>query len=35
MSTTLERLPEPAFNAAELGAVAHLYRGEMYRSKNY
>ena len=33
MSTTMERGPEPAFNGAELGAVAHLYRGEMYRSK--
>src|SRR5215468_12428784 len=33
MSTTIERVPEPVFNSAELGAVAHLYRGEMYRSK--
>ncbi|MCB1545655.1 MAG: DUF2270 domain-containing protein [Rhodoblastus sp.] len=24
--------PHPDFNAAELGAVAHLYRGEVYRS---
>ena len=32
MSATLEHQPEP-FNAAELGAIAHLYRGEMYRSK--
>jgi uncharacterized membrane protein len=24
---------EPQFNAAEIGALAHLYRGEMYRSK--
>src|SRR5215510_333260 len=24
---------EPAFNAAELTTIAHLYRGEMYRSK--
>jgi uncharacterized membrane protein len=23
----------PRFNAAEIGALAHLYRGEMYRSK--
>ncbi|HZD26644.1 MAG TPA: DUF2270 domain-containing protein [Alphaproteobacteria bacterium] len=23
----------PAFDAAEIGAIAHLYRGEMYRSK--
>ena len=23
----------PPFNAAEIGALAHLYRGEMYRSK--
>jgi len=33
MSKVAERLPEPAFNAAELGVLAHLYRGEMYRSK--
>ena len=33
MSTTIERVPEPVFNSAELGAVAHLFRGEMYRSK--
>jgi uncharacterized membrane protein len=32
MSATLEHQPE-SFNAAELGAIAHLYRGEMYRSK--
>ena len=25
--------PQPEFNAAELGALAHLYRGELYRSK--
>jgi uncharacterized membrane protein len=25
--------PEPPFNAAELTMLAHLYRGEMYRSK--
>jgi uncharacterized membrane protein len=24
---------EPHFGAAEIGAIAHLYRGEMYRSK--
>ncbi len=24
---------EPHFSAAEIGAIAHLYRGEMYRSK--
>ena len=23
----------PPFSAAEIGAIAHLYRGEMYRSK--
>jgi uncharacterized membrane protein len=23
----------PQFSAAEIGAIAHLYRGEMYRSK--
>ncbi len=33
MSTETNRLIEPAYNAAELGALAHLYRGEMYRSK--
>jgi uncharacterized membrane protein len=26
-------LPPPEFSTAELGALAHLYRGEMYRSK--
>ena len=26
-------LPPPEFSASELGALAHLYRGEMYRSK--
>jgi uncharacterized membrane protein len=26
-------LPPPEFSAAELSALAHLYRGEMYRSK--
>jgi uncharacterized membrane protein len=31
---TTESLSEEAeFSAAELGAIAHLYRGEMYRSK--
>jgi uncharacterized membrane protein len=25
--------PQPEFTAAEIGALAHLYRGEMYRSK--
>ena len=30
---SVERKAEPAYNAAELGALAHLYRGEMYRSK--
>ena len=24
--------PEPRFNAAQIGALAHLYRGEVYRS---
>jgi uncharacterized membrane protein len=33
MSTTGSRAPEPPFNAAELTMLAHLYRGEMYRSK--
>ena len=32
MSATLEHPYEP-FNAPEMGAIAHLYRGEMYRSK--
>ena len=26
-------MPKPVYDAAELGALAHLYRGEMYRSK--
>jgi uncharacterized membrane protein len=26
-------LPQQEFSAAELGAIAHLYRGELYRSK--
>jgi len=30
---TREHLSAPFFDPAELGAVAHLYRGEMYRSK--
>lgn len=25
--------PQPQFSAADIGALAHLYRGEMYRSK--
>src|SRR5262245_8539814 len=29
----MKRVSDPIFNAAEIGAVAHLYRGEMYRSK--
>ncbi|HKA17766.1 MAG TPA: DUF2270 domain-containing protein [Blastocatellia bacterium] len=29
----MERVSDPIFNAAEIGALAHLYRGEMYRSK--
>ena len=33
MSTSAGRAPEPPFNAAELTMLAHLYRGEMYRSK--
>jgi uncharacterized membrane protein len=34
MATTEVAAPqEPPFNAAEIGALAHLYRGEMYRSK--
>ncbi|MDX1654507.1 MAG: DUF2270 domain-containing protein, partial [Candidatus Competibacteraceae bacterium] len=24
---------DPVFDSAEMGALAHLYRGEMYRSK--
>jgi len=31
MRETVEH--EPKFGAAEIGALAHLYRGEMYRSK--
>lgn len=33
MEMTDHRKSEPLFNAAELAALAHLYRGEMYRSK--
>ena len=33
MSTSAGRAPESPFNAAELTMLAHLYRGEMYRSK--
>jgi uncharacterized membrane protein len=33
MSTSADRPPESPFNAAELTMLAHLYRGEMYRSK--
>src|SRR3981081_1497236 len=33
MSTRVSPAPEPPFNGAELTMLAHLYRGEMYRSK--
>lgn len=33
MSTTEPPTREPQFSAADIGALAHLYRGEMYRSK--
>jgi len=33
MSTAPGQTPQPEFSSAELGALAHLYRGEMYRSK--
>ena len=33
MSATEKTKQESTFNAAELGMLAHLYRGEMYRSK--
>lgn len=33
MATTAGQMPKPVYDAAELGALAHLYRGEMYRSK--
>lgn len=32
-TSTTSRQTQPEFSAAELGALAHLYRGEMYRSK--
>jgi uncharacterized membrane protein len=33
MSKPVSPVPEPPFNGAELTMLAHLYRGEMYRSK--
>src|SRR6202521_6039280 len=33
MSASENPKQQNAFNAAELGMLAHLYRGEMYRSK--
>jgi uncharacterized membrane protein len=30
---TTQHPDAPEFNAAEIGAIAHLYRGDMYRSK--
>lgn len=33
MNPNADRGPQPIFNSAEMGALAHLYRGEMYRSK--
>ena len=33
MEGTAGSKPRPEFNTAEIGALAHLYRGEMYRSK--
>ena len=33
MNSTEHPVPDPLFNTAELGVLAHLYRGEMYRSK--
>ena len=33
MSTTVSPAREPPFNGTELTMLAHLYRGEMYRSK--
>lgn len=33
MEGTAGSEPRPEFNTAEIGALAHLYRGEMYRSK--
>ncbi len=32
MSETINQAGAPAFGAAEIGAIAHLYRGELYRS---
>lgn len=31
--TTKPPMGQPQFSAADVGAIAHLYRGEMYRSK--
>lgn len=33
METQQDREEKPIFGAAEIGALAHLYRGEMYQSK--
>lgn len=33
MNATTDKNQQPLFNSAEMGALAHLYRGEMYRSK--
>jgi uncharacterized membrane protein len=33
MNATSDKDRQPVFNAPEMGALAHLYRGEMYRSK--
>jgi uncharacterized membrane protein len=33
MTVTEPRAQQQRFGAAEIGAIAHLYRGEMYRSK--
>ncbi len=33
MTEPTDVLSKPEFSAAELGALAHLYRGELYRSK--
>src|SRR6202022_2203154 len=30
ISTTVSPAPEPPFNGAQLGMLAHLYRGDMY-----
>jgi uncharacterized membrane protein len=32
MNATIDGERPPSFNAAEIGALAHLYRGELYRS---